>query len=209
MGMEEDLSLSPSPTFFRQYGPALILGGVSLFFIITSLILLFKTTQSSEPIIFSSQNATQSSILRNMTADIEGAVGRPGVYTFPEGSRVEDVLEKAGGLTAEADSEWVAKTINRASLVSDGAKFYIPKKGAIQSTAVVTGTGDATAQDGTLPVISINTASEKELDTLPGVGPVTAQKMIGSRPYQRLEELLEKKVLTISVYEKIKGQITL
>jgi len=205
---EEPVAPSP-PTFFKKYGLALILGGISLFCIIASLILLFKTTQTSEPIRFSSDQASASAVARTITVDIEGAVVAPGVYELPEGARVSDLLDKAGGLTAEADSEWVGKTLNRASLLSDGGKLYIPKKGSVQ--------GAATGNNNTVPAlrslgeggISLNTASEKELDTLPGVGPVTAQKIIAGRPYQRLEELLEKKILTPSVYEKVKEKITL
>ncbi len=194
-------------SFFRTYGAAIILGSLSLFFIVAALILLFKTTQTSDPIQFSSDltNASQSS---RLVVDIEGAVEKPGLYELPEGSRVEDLLQKAGGITDQADTEWVAKTLNRASFVSDGSKLYIPKRSATQAVSASSGKetfGSNSGNQGT----SINTASEKELDMLPGVGPVTVQKIIAGRPYQRLEELLEKDVLSASVYEKLKGQLTL
>jgi competence protein ComEA len=209
--MEEETASPPAQTFFQKFGPALILGGLSLFFIIAACVLLFKTTQTSEPILFSNDQNSASSSSRMIVADIEGAVASPGLYELPEGARVEELLTKAGGLTQEADSEWVAKTLNRASLLSDGAKFFIPKKGAVATdqTGVVQKAGSAVSGISVTNLISINTASEKELDTLPGVGPVTAGKIISGRPYQRLEELLEKKVLNSSVYEKIKSQLSL
>lgn len=206
--MELDEEKETSPTFFQKFGLSLILGGMSLFFIVAALILLFKTTQTSEQIRFSSDQsvATQSSHM--IVADIEGAVVYPGLYEIPEGSRVEDLLVKAGGLTEDADSDWVSKTLNRASMVSDGAKFFIPNKG---TASFPSDSEKKTVDSGTSTAIpiSINAASEKELDTLPGVGEVTAKKIIDNRPYQRLEELLERKIIGPSVFEKIKGQITL
>jgi competence protein ComEA len=202
--MEEDFSTPAPPTVFQAYRAALIFGGVSFFFIVLSILILFKTTQTTEPIRFSSDTfpASKSAVL--LVVDIEGEVTNPGVYTMPEGSRVEDVLAKAGGLTAEADALWVGKTLNRASLLTDGAKFYIPSKGS----------GAIPFPSGSIPVlgqavVSINTATDKELDALPGIGAVTVGKIVINRPYQRLEELLEKKVLTPSVYEKVKARLGL
>ena len=206
--MEPEGEHAPAPTFFQKYGVFMILAGTSLFFIISSFVLLFKTTQTSEPIIFTSDQTTASESSRMIVADIEGAVEKPGLYELPEGARVEELLEKAGGLTDEADSEWVAKTINRASLLSDGAKLYVPKKGEM----TVSGGSVSkinTGESGVRDFISINTASQKELESLAGVGEVTAQKIIAGRPYQRTEELLEKKILKPSVYEKVKSQLSL
>lgn len=206
--MEEELDVSP-PTFFQKYGVAVILGGISLFFIVASLILLFKTTQTSEPIVFSDDQSTASARSRMIVVDIEGAVLKPGVYELPEGARVEDLLAKADGLTGEADSEWVAKTLNRAQFLQDGGKLYIPKKGTVQGTSLGSENTNPTPGSMSVSGISVNTASEKELDTLPGIGPVTAQKIIAGRPYQRIEELLDKKIVGQSVFEKIKSLLTL
>jgi len=206
--MEEEISSLP-PTFFQRYGVALILAGISVFFIITSLILLFKTIHTNEPIRFSSDQASGSAEARMIVVDIEGSVKSPGVYELPEGSRVADLLDKAGGLTPDADSEWVGKTLNRASILTDGAKLYIPKKGEVQGASQTGGKTNTVSETTGVGIISINTATEKELDTLTGVGVVTAQKIISGRPYQRIEELLERKIVGASVYEKIKGQITL
>jgi len=204
----------PAPrekTFFQIYGMTLIFAGISVFFIVTSLILLFKTLHTGEPIRFSSDEASQSARQRMVTVDIEGAVSNPGVYETAEGSRIGDLLDHAGGLTPEADNEWVGKTLNRASILTDGAKLYIPKKGEVQGDSDVGKKREDGGRqtEGIGGVISLNTASEKELDTLPGVGEVTARKIIDNRPYQRTEELLERKIVGASVYEKIKGLITL
>lgn len=205
--MEGDEKENIPLTFLQKFWPSLLLGGISGFFIIAALILLFKTTQTSEPIQFSSDEFTASQSSRMIVADIEGAVSQPGLYELSEGSRIEDLLEKAGGLTEEADSDWVAKTLNRASLVSDGAKLFIPKRSQDSGDSDVA--GSSIEDTSSTQLISINTASEKELDTLPGVGEVTAKKIIDGRPYQRIEELLERKIVGQSVFEKIREQVTL
>jgi len=207
--MESDTDQESAPTWVQRYGLSLALGGISLFCIIAAIILLFKTTHVSEPIQFSSDKSAAASVSSQLiTVDIEGAVSKPGVYELREGSRVDDLLEYAGGLSRDADEEWVAKTLNRADFLSDGAKFFIPKKGASSGASETGGVGNSS---GTVlgTYISVNTASEKELDSLPGVGPVTSQKIISGRPYQRLEELLEKKIVGQSVWEKIRPKITL
>lgn len=134
--------------------------------------------------------------------DIEGEVAKPGVYELNADSRFQDLLILAGGLAGEADRNWVAKNLNLAVKLNDGSKFYIPKTGEAAS-AQLSSSGDVREGEK----ININTASSQELDTLPGIGPATAQKIISNRPYQMVEELKDKKVVSASVFEKIKDQI--
>jgi len=207
--MEEEDASSPPPTFFQKFGLALCLGGISVFCIVASLVLLFKTTETSEPIRFSGIESSGSAQTQEIVADIEGAVAKPGVYTLPNGSRIDDLLLRAGGLTDTADTVWVGKTLNKAALLLDGGKLFIPTKGET-STASLTGKESvAGAAAFVHSLISINTGSAQELDTLPGVGEVTAQKIIAGRPYQTIDELLSRKIVGQSVFEKIKGQLTL
>ena len=130
--------------------------------------------------------------------DVSGAVVSPGVYQLPFNSRLQLAIQAAGGLTPKADSEWVAKNLNLASKLSDGQKIYIPRK------------GESSTQNTSLPTdkqININTANASELDSLPGVGLKTAEKIIQNRPYQKIEDLLLKKVVNRSVFTKIKDKI--
>lgn len=129
--------------------------------------------------------------------DISGSVMNPGVYQLPPDSRLKDALVKAGGLNSDADRDYVSKSLNLAKKLTDGEKIYIPKVGE----RVVLG---STAPSST---ININTASVDELDKLPGIGAVTAEKIINSRPYSSIQELLDKKVVSSSVFEKIKDKI--
>jgi competence protein ComEA len=139
--------------------------------------------------------------------DIEGAVVKPGVYSLPLGSRLKDGLIMAGGLSASADREKIAKSMNLAARLTDGAKVYFPKQGEISST-VNTQSGVVSSSDVST-LININEASEGQLDTLYGVGPATAQKIIGGRPYSDIQELLTKKIVSRSVFDKIKDRISI
>lgn len=187
---------------FKLYRIPIILGAISVLCVVFAIVLLVKSSAPSDTIEFSSDMATTSAVLgtSEIQVDVEGAVRSPGLYSFPNGSRVEDALIKAGGLTESADLDIFAKTMNRAMVLVDGAKLYIPFTND-ESEEVVDNT--------TSSLISINTASTTELDTLPGVGPVTAGKIIDNRPYQTLEELVTKKAVGQSVFNNIKDQITL
>lgn len=190
----------------RLYKVPLILGGLSVLAIGTSLVLLVKSIQTTTPIEFSGDQVATGSALGAsiIKVDIEGAVVNPGLYSLPEGSRVEDGITAAGGLMADADYEYVAKTLNRAMRLVDGAKVFFPTSESNQSMGSV-----SLQTEEVSSLISVNTASESQLDTLPGVGPVTAKKIIDNRPYQTLEELVSKKAVGQSVFEKIKNQISI
>jgi len=137
--------------------------------------------------------------------DVSGAVNFPGVYSLPQDSRVEDALKLAGGVTKEADPVYVSKTINLAQKVADGMKIYVPSTS--ETPLANTSSGQSTSVSGQV-LININEANLTELDKLPGVGAVTAQKIIDNRPYSGIEELVTKKAVSRSVYEKIKAQIS-
>ena len=140
----------------------------------------------------------------SITVEAAGEVQKPGVYELPAGSRVNDLLVLAGGLSAEADRDWVEKNINMAAKLADGMKVYIPKEGG-QDGEVLSIEKQVLRETNK---ININNASEAELDTLWGVGPATAKKIIEGRPYQRTEELLEKKIVKSNVWEEIKEKVT-
>jgi len=138
--------------------------------------------------------------------DIQGAVEKPGVYKLTKDSRVEELLVAAGGLSASADREWVAKFLNRAQKLSDGVKIYIPDKGETLSNSSTTHQNVAGAA---VSQVNINTASASELEALWGIGPATASKIIENRPYQSVEELLNRKILKSNVYKVNKDKLTL
>ena len=109
----------------------------------------------------------------------------------------------SGGLTELADRNWIAKNLNLALKVTDSQKIYIPKVGDTASQTFL-GTSD---QIGSTDLININSASEAQLDKLPGIGPVTAAKIINNRPYSTIDQLLEKKAVSQKVFDQIKEKI--
>ncbi|MBI3397208.1 ComEA family DNA-binding protein [Candidatus Woesebacteria bacterium] len=151
----------------------------------------------------------------SIVVEISGAVEKPGVYKLPANSRVEDALIAAGGLSALADRAWVDKSINRAAKITDGQKIYIAIITSKQSSAV-NATNRVGHQNTSMVLgaessglVNINTASAKDLDLLPGIGPTYAQRIIENRPYSEISELVSKKILSKSTFEKIKDKISL
>jgi competence protein ComEA len=134
---------------------------------------------------------------------VSGAVASAGVYSFRFGDRVEDAVAAAGGFTAEANPDG----INLAARLGDGQQVVIPKKGEPPTSLPPAGAGASSRK------VSINAASLAELDILPGIGPVTGQKIIDFRtkngPFLKLEDLIDNKLVPSSTFDKIKDLITL
>lgn len=142
-----------------------------------------------------------------IVVEVSGAVENPGVFRLNPNARVEDALIAAGGLGQNADRDWVAKNINRAQKLLDGQKLYIPK--LEESAQIFSQTSKSSPVLGsTSSLVNINTASEAELDTLWGIGKARAAAIIKGRPYSSVAELLTRKIIPKSVYERIKDRIT-
>ena len=140
---------------------------------------------------------------------VSGAVIEPGVYSLPPSSRVGDAIETAGGLLPDA----YPQTLNLAAFITDGARVYVP----FQPTPTSPGGIGVTAPSRSIQIdiegpININTASQEELETLPGIGPVTAEKIIEYRttigPFSTIEEIQEVSGIGPKTFEDIKDLIT-
>lgn len=138
----------------------------------------------------------------NIFIDIEGAIISPGVYELSEGSRLKDAIISAGGLANDADREFCEKNLNMAELIKDGQKIYIP---LIENTDAQQGYFEAISSS---KMININKATIVELDTLWGIGSARAESIVKNRPYQSLEELITKNVLTKSIFDRNKDLLT-
>lgn len=175
---------------------------------------LYIVSQETKEEIIIEKNENNSVSGKKLVVDIQGAVKNPGVYELSKGDRVSDALKKAGGLVDEADDLRIAKTINLAALLSDGMKLYFPfegEEGVMGNTSVKASSQglDISSSSYAQGFISINTATETELDKLPGIGPITAKKIIDNRPYSDIEELITKKVISKKLFEKIRNQLSL
>lgn len=179
------------------------LAGVILGFVlvITGLASQFLPTKSKSQIEIVPEN--KQSATGEIVVDVAGAVVSPGVYKLAPDSRVGTAIQQAGGLSSKADLAWLAKNLNLAAKISDGAKIYIPAKGdsatiSTQGSQVITNSGK----------VNINSATQSQLEALPAIGPVTAGKIIQGRSYNSVDDLLAKKVIGKSTFDKIKDLIS-
>ena len=141
-----------------------------------------------------------------ITVDVKGAVKSPGIYDLPVGSRVNDAVQKAGGLTEQADS----KSLNLAQKVSDEALVYVPSKGeesASQQTA--SGTDSSTSKE---KKVNLNKASLEELKQVKGLGGKRAQDIIDHREangkFKSVDELKKVSGIGAKTIEKLKDYVT-
>jgi competence protein ComEA len=107
----------------------------------------------------------------DLVVDVTGAVARPGVYRLPAGSRVNDAVQRAGGASRKAQLE----SVNLAARLADGQQVVVPEGAAGGATAAIPG---AAAEEGP---ISLGTATAEQLDTIDGIGPVTAEGIVKFR----------------------------
>jgi competence protein ComEA len=142
-----------------------------------------------------------------MVVDVQGAVARPGLVRLAPGSRVADAISAAGGYTPQTDLLAAAASINLAAPLSDGAQVFVPVLG------LAGGPGPAASTGGTGGgLVNLNTASPEALEALPGIGPVTVQKIVAARqerPFATLEELVEREVMNRGQLEDIRDLVTL
>jgi competence protein ComEA len=203
--------------FLQRHKTEAILTIVGLILVFLGLFFYYRGNlggDSQVEIISGGETAGESS--QKVIVEVSGAVKNPGVYQFESGARVEDAIEKAGGITGEADSEWLEKVINRAAKLVDGQKIYIPKSNEVLGKQNVTLSAKNLAGDqsisggnfsGKEKMININTATLAELDSLPGIGQVYGQSIIDHRPYSSIEELVSKGAIKKSVFEKIRDYV--
>lgn len=149
-----------------------VIAGVVLLLVlaVAGRLLLRSGGQSIPPPVRVAAPATSSSAT-TLFVDVVGAVRRPGLYRLPEGSRVADALARAGGTTRKAQLELV----NLAARIADGEQIVVPRRG---SGAAVASGGSGAVSTGP---VHLNSATLEQLDALPGIGPVTAQKILDYR----------------------------
>jgi competence protein ComEA len=181
-----------------------LLIGVLFGFVFAGLIFLVSKPRSGTAILL-----RPPPTLAPVVVNVDGAVFSPGVYSLPVHSRVEDAVDAAGGFTEQARPG----SINLAALLDDGSQIYIPFQIA-ETDASLNETGKTVALSDTgeiINLININQAPLEVLVTLPGIGPVTAEKIISFREEQtfsRIEEIQKVSGIGPSTYEKIKMYLT-
>ena len=146
-----------------------------------------------------------------IVVDVAGAVARPGVYHLPSGSRVADAIAAAGGYGPRVAADRVGAELNLAALVRDGDRILVPTRDASGAGASRAPGGPTASGKPGDALIDLNHATAEALDSLPGIGPVTADKIIASRtekPFRSITELRERKLVGQKTFDKLKPLIT-
>lgn len=151
-----------------------------------------------------------------IVVDVQGAVAQPGVRELPAGSRVADAIDAAGGYAGDADLMAAAASINLAAPLTDGGQVRVPRVGeAVTAEPPASGApaGGGTADPGTGAggPVDLNTATPEQLEALPGIGPVTVQKIVAGRqeqPFASLQDAVDRGILNRGQLEDIQGLAT-
>ena len=146
-----------------------------------------------------------------LVVEVAGAVAKPGVFSLPQGSRVADAIASAGGYSPDVDPRQVEAKLNLAAKVQDGQVVRVPRQsdsaaGSTGNTAVTSPPSGATPG-----LIDLNSATAEQLDTLPGIGPATAAKILAARaeqPFGSVDDLVTRKVLSAATLAKLRDLVT-
>jgi competence protein ComEA len=148
-----------------------------------------------------------------LVVEVNGAVRKPGVYRFGPGARVADAITAAGGFGARVNAA-AAQQLNLAERLTDGQQVHVParEETTVDPAAATSSGGSSIAGNAseTGPV-NLNTATSAQLDTLPGIGPATAAKIIAARatrPFRTVQELRDRKVVGQATFEKIQSLVS-
>jgi competence protein ComEA len=150
-----------------------------------------------------------------LVVDVQGAVVRPGIHRLDIGSRVADAIAAAGGYGPRVDAERAGRELNLAAQLKDGDRVFVPSRddpsGPGGAASMAPGGGGSTSGGTGGGLVDLNHATASELDALPGIGPVTAQKIISAREEQlfsTIEALRDRKVVGGAAFEKLKDLVT-
>lgn len=164
--------------------------------------LIFLINQKEKHVI--SMESDNSDIIHTVSrkddriyVEILGQVINPGVYLISSNTLVIELLNRAGGVTKDADMEYIHKNISLSKFLTTNQKIYIPSK------------NDDTKVSSEGSLININNSTKSDIETLPGIGEITTQKIIDNRPYLELVDLVNRKIVSENIYNKIVTFITL
>jgi competence protein ComEA len=171
-----------------------------------------RPTNAAEPTDGRSTVATSPVLL----VDVEGAVRSPGMHQVAAGSRIGDAITAAGGYADRADLTAAALTLNLAQPLADGAKIHVPLLGELNGSVLDDGPGltSAPGNTGGQPgpaLIDLNHADQAALESLPGIGPVTAGKIITAREtslFVSLDDVVSRKALSAATMDKLRSLVT-
>ena len=207
---------------------AIVTGGLAVVLAVGAFVLAVGSgsggtiaVEGGVPLALASPGASSSSDSRGasgsgqiVVVEIVGAVERPGVFRLPADSRVGDLVAAAGGYGPRVDADRAGRELNLAAALKDGDHIRVPSRddaaAASARPADGGGQGGGGGSSASGP-IDLNRATEGELDTLPGIGPVTAAKIVASReeqPFTAVEDLRTRKLVGEKTFASLKDLVT-
>jgi competence protein ComEA len=164
--------------------------------------------RSGQPVL-AGQSSAAPATGADLVVDVQGAVVRPGIVHLPAGSRVADAIAAAGGYGPRVATDRVGQTLNLAALVKDGDQVIVPSRDDRPASGA-TASGSLTGNGSNAGPVDLNHATAAELDELPGIGPVTAAKIVAAREEQAfvtVDDLRTRKILGAATFDKVKDLI--
>jgi competence protein ComEA len=205
------------PTWIlAAFGAAALVGGVAIWLVATngsgSLVVEGggPLPAGSDRALVRPDRSPSSASGGDLVVDVQGAVVRPGIVRVPSGSRIADAIAAAGGYGPRVAADRVGRSLNLAALLKDGDQVIVPSRDDVAPGPSARNDGPgATAAGGSGPV-DLNHGTAAELDGLPGIGPVTAAKIIAARDEQAfssVDDLRTRKILGQATFDKVKSLV--
>ena len=163
--------------------------------------------QEEQSVVLESAGTSESNLpAKEITVYVTGAVNKPGLVKVPEGARAADAVNACGGLLPTADSE----KVNMAQTLKDGQQLKVPEKNPAVNGSQIERSNKSKSAD-IEEKVNINTADEKALDTLPGIGPAMAKRIIEYREtegaFQSIEDIKKIRGIGDAKFAKLKDKI--
>ncbi|HET9851275.1 MAG TPA: ComEA family DNA-binding protein [Candidatus Limnocylindrales bacterium] len=194
---------------------ALVIGGVALVIALSGS--AGSTVEGPGPAGGSAvESGDPTGIVGDIVVDVAGAVVTPGLYHLATGTRVGDAIDAAGGFGPRVDVDRVGRELNLAAALADGDQVRVPSRDDPSAapgggSGGGSGSGSGGSARGSGNLLDLNTATQAELEELPGIGPVTAEKIMAARdeaPFRSADDLRQRGLVGEKTFEDIKALVT-
>jgi competence protein ComEA len=194
------------PLALAAIGAAMLVGGLALVIAIGAP---SGVAAGPDATAIAAETGVADGATGTVVVDVAGAVVTPGVYRLAAGARVGDAIEAAGGFGPRVDAARAAGELNLAATLKDGQQIRVPSRDDPAKGGGGTGGGGGGGAPGAL--IDLNSATQAELESLPGIGPVTAGKIVearGQAPFRTIDELRERGLVGQKTFDSIRALIS-